>query len=122
MGIFKKQVKFISAICPECKGHLELDSNLETAFCQYCGAQCIVENAPKKEKKQGKLETVLDFFERQQALHRQDKKERQRRIDEEERIKKEHLKKYWWIYVLIGVLFFGFIFTMAILENQGIIN
>ena len=48
MGIFKKRIKFVSAICPECKGHLELDSNLKTAFCQYCGAQCIVENAPKK--------------------------------------------------------------------------
>lgn len=121
MGIFKKQVKFVSAICPECKGNLELDSKLETAFCQYCGAQCIVENAPKKAKKQGKLEMLLDFFERQQALRRQDKQERQRRIDEEELKKKEHLRKYWWVYVLIGVSFFGFIFIMAILENQGIL-
>ena len=121
MGIFKKQVKFVSAICPECKGHLELDSKLETAFCQYCGAQCIVENAPKKQKKQSKLETVLDFIERQQDLRRQDKQERQRRIDEEERKRKDHLKKYWWAYVLIGVAFFAFILTMAILENQGII-
>ena len=76
----------------------------------------------KKKKKQGKLETVLDFFERQQALRRQDKQDRQRRIDEEERQKREHLRKYWWIYILIGVAVFGFIFTMAILENQGIIK
>ena len=50
MGLFKKQVKFISAICPECKGHLELDGNLERAFCQYCGAQCIVENVQNPNK------------------------------------------------------------------------
>lgn len=115
MNLFKKQVKFISAICPECKGHLELDSNLETAFCQYCGAQCIVENAPKKQMKQGKLETVLDFFERQQALRRQDKQERQRRIDEEERKRIEHLKKFWWIYSLIFIFTLGFLMILSLL-------
>lgn len=121
MGIFKKDVKFIAAICPECKGHLELDANLETAFCKHCGAQFIVENAPKKQKKQGKLEMVLNFFERQQDLRRQDKKERQRKIDEEERKRKNHIKKFWWIYVLIGFAFFAFLFTIIILEGQGVI-
>lgn len=121
MNLFNKQIQFVSAICPKCKGHLELDSNLETAFCQYCGAQCIVKNAPKKEKNQGKLETVLNFLERQQSLIRQDKYERQRQIDEEEKQKKESLKKHWRIYALIMIIFFSFIFTMAILENQGII-
>lgn len=121
MSLFKKQIKFVSAICPECKGHLELDANLETAFCQYCGAQCIVENAPKKEKKQNKLETVFDFIERQQSLIRQDKQERQRRIEKAEQKKSEHLQKYWWVYVIIGVAFFAFIATMAILEIQGIV-
>ena len=115
MNLFKKQVKFVSAICPECKGHLELDANLETAFCQYCGAQCIVENAPKKQKKQTKLETVLDFFERQQALRRQDKQERQRRIDEEERKRIEHLKKFWWIYGLIFIFTLGFLMILSLL-------
>ena len=116
MSIFKKQIKFVSAICPECKGYLELDSNLGTAFCQYCGAQCIVENAPKKARKQGKLGLILDFFERQQALYRQDKKERQRRINEEERKRKDHLKKYWWVYVLSFSLLLVILFIIAILE------
>lgn len=115
MSLFKKQLKFVSAICPECKGHLELDANLETAFCQYCGAQCIVENAPKKQKKQTKLEAVLDFFERQQALRRQDKQERQRRIDEEERKRTEHLKKFWWIYVLIFISTLCFLTILSLL-------
>ena len=115
MNLFKKQVKFVSAICPECKGHLELDANLETAFCQYCGAQCIVENAPKKQKKQTKLETLLDFVERQQALRRQDKQERQRKIDEEERKRTEHLNKFWWIYVLIFVATLGFLMILSLL-------
>ena len=121
MSIFKRKTKFVAAICPECKGHLELDSNLQTAFCQYCGAQCIVENAPKKEKKQTKLETVLDFFERQQNLHRQDKQERQRRIEEEKRKEEEHLKKYWIVYVLILFSIFALLFTFAFLEKQSII-
>ena len=121
MGIFKKQIKFVSAICPECKGHLELDANLERAFCQYCGAQCIVENAPKKERKQTKLETVLDFVERQQNLRRQDKREEQRRKDEEAKKQAEFTKKHFWVLIVtVGVLL-TFSIIMAILENQGII-
>jgi len=115
MGIFKKQVKFVSAICPECKGHLELDSKLETAFCQYCGAQCIVQNAPKPQKKQSRLETVLAFIERQQDLRRQDKQEKQRKLDEEKHQKEEYLKKYWWIYILIFILC-GFILPLTLLS------
>ena len=111
MGLFNKNPKFIAAICPECKGHLELDSNLEMAFCQYCGAQCIVENVKKKTKKKSKLELVLDFIERQQTLKRQDKAERQRREKEQEIERKEELKKTWWIYALV----FGSIFMTSLL-------
>lgn len=121
MGIFEKKVKFISAVCPECNGHLELDSNLETAFCQYCGAQCIVANAPKKAKKQNKLETVLGFIERQQDLRRQDKREKQRRADEEKKKQQEHLKKTWWIYLAVLVGIFLLSATLGILGDKGII-
>ncbi len=121
MGLFSKKVKFVSAVCPECKGHLELDSKLETAFCQYCGAQCIVKNAPSSKQNQGKLETIISFVERQQALKRQDKQEKQRKIEEEERKQKEHFKKCWWVYLLGVIALFGYITLMSILENQGII-
>ena len=121
MSFLKKQVNFISANCPECNGHLELDANLETAFCQHCGAQCIVENAPKKVKKQSRLETVLGFVERQQALRRQDKQEKQRKIEEEKHRQKEHFKKYWWAYALLGVGLVAFFIVMSVLEKQGIV-
>ena len=121
MGLFKKQVKFISAICPECKGHLELDGNLERAFCQYCGAQCIVENVQRKERKRTNLETVLDFVERQQNLRRQDKQEQQRRRAEEEKKSEEFRKKHLWIFIalMVGVMVFGLV--VSILAEQGII-
>ncbi len=121
MGFFKKGIKFVSATCPECKGHLELDANLERAFCQYCGAQCIVENAPKKAQKKNNLETVLDFVERQQNLRRQDKREQQRRKDEEERKQAEQNRKYWWAYLLMlgGIMLV--LVVLAILGEQGII-
>jgi DNA-directed RNA polymerase subunit RPC12/RpoP len=122
MGIFnKKKIKFVSAICPECNGHLELDANLETAFCQYCGAQCIVENAPSKKPKQNNLERVLDFVERQQSLRRQDRQERERRKREEEIKRKEELKKTWWIYFSIMVGFIALGLVMAILGSKGIV-
>ena len=117
MGIFKRRIKFVSAICPECKGNLELDGNLETAFCQHCGAQCIVENARKKTKRRNNLETVLDFIERQQSLRRQDKLEKRKRAEEEERKNQDHLKKFWWVYTLIFVSLLVFVGVMAILEN-----
>ena len=128
MGLFKKQIKFVSAICPECKGHLELDSSLTKAFCQYCGAQCVVENAPKNAKKRSGLETVLEFVERQQDLRRQDRRERERAEEERERAmeesdreQRENLRKYWYIYLISGLVFFGCIITMLILSKQGII-
>ena len=121
MDLFKKRIKFVSAICPDCNGHLELDSTLETAFCQYCGAQCIVENAPKKSKKPSQLEIVLAFVERQQSLHRQDKQERQRRIIKEEEKRNEHLKKYWWVYTIIIFSLFSLLLLLSILQNNGII-
>ena len=121
MGLFKKRVNFISAICPECKGHLELDGNLERAFCQYCGAQCIVENLQKKERKRTNLETVLDFVERQQNLRRQDRQERQRRKDEEERKEEEFRKKYLWVFIVLFVAIMALGLTLGILGEQGII-
>ena len=123
MGIFK-QVKFISAVCPECKGNLRLDPNLETAFCSKCGAQIIVRNA-KEKKKQGALEMVLNFVERQQTIRKQEKKdqlqkeEEERKKREEERAerkcrRKENFKRNWWKYLLIGV---GVYILCVVLSN-----
>lgn len=117
MGIFNKKMKFMAAICPECKGNLELDANLETAFCQYCGAQCIVENGRKKQRKQTKLEIVLDFFERQQSLKRQDKAEKRRKEQEEQQERKRELRKNWWIYALLIVGLFTLCIIMTLLEK-----
>ena len=120
MSMDDKEIKFVSAICPRCKGNLRLDSNLETAFCQYCGAQCIVENVQKKMKKESKLEIVLDFVERQQALYNQDKREQRQKQAEAERKQTEKLRKSWWIYALIFVGLFTLLIVMGILEKQGI--
>ena len=120
MNMFKRKISFISAICPECKGNLQLDSNLETAFCQYCGAQCIVENTPKRSSK-SKLETILSFIERQQSIRRCDKQTRQKKIEESEAKKAEHLKTYAWAYILLLICLFAFSIAMAILENLNVI-
>ena len=113
MGIFSKKIKFVSAICPECNGHLALDARLETAFCQYCGAQCIIEHAPKKSKRHGKLELVLDFVERQQALHRSDRREKEKIKREEKEKEREHEKKNMWIAVLVFGIIIVFSMIMA---------
>ncbi len=118
MSIFKRKTKFIAAICPACQGNLRLDSNLEVAYCQYCGAQCIVENAPKMKK--GKLETVLGFVERQQEIHRKEKEEKRKFKEEERQKREEKMRKGWWLYVALMAGLFGLLIIMAILEKQGI--
>ena len=80
----KKKPTFIAAVCPRCNANLEMDIELETAFCTNCNAPCIIENAERKSKKRPKkaLDSVIDFVERQQALNRKDKEEARRRNDE----------------------------------------
>ena len=121
MGLFKKKINFVSAKCPECNGNLELDTEFKVAFCNRCGAQCIVENAPRVKEKTSKLSKVLDFMERQQSIRRQDKKERERKAEEKEKKRENIIKKYWWIYAVILASLFALVITMAILENQGIV-
>ena len=116
MGLFKRKITFVSAKCPECGGNLELDSNMATAICQNCGAQCIVENKPKKKRATG-LETVIGFVERQQTLRRKDKQEKQRKKEEEERLERERMEKTWWIYLLVIGGFFFMLMIMAAIEN-----
>lgn len=68
----KKKTEFIAAVCPKCGGNLEMDTNLKTAYCQQCGAHCLIENAPKS-KKTTTLQTVISFFEREQDLKKKEK-------------------------------------------------
>ncbi len=103
MAFFKKKIQFTSAICPKCQGNLRLNTSMDRATCEHCGAECIVENASKQAKKQGKLELVLGFIERQQELHRQDKKEKQEKKKEER--KKEQKSAWIWLVALIGIIF-----------------
>ena len=121
MSLFKKKIEFISAICPECKGNLQVDTTLTKAYCQYCGAQCIIENAPKKKEKKRDLELLIDYVERRQAIKRQEKKEREQKEEENSRKQRAYFKKYWWVYFIGAILLYGLIFAMAILENQGIL-
>ena len=129
MGLFKRKVGFQTAICPKCGGNLEMDSKLKIAICKNCGVECIVKNAPKVKNK-SKFEMVFDYFEKQQALKRKDKKEQEQKIEDEKRKKelqiekekiakeqekkerelkrKEHFKKYWWAYLI------GFIVLMVL--------
>lgn len=117
MSIFKKEPKFVAAICPQCGGNLEMDSTLQTAFCQSCGAHCLMENVKKqKQKNPTAMQSIIGFVERQQELRRKDKAEKRQREEEEKKKHEAQIKKYWWIYALVMVGLFAFIAVMAILE------
>ncbi len=115
MGIFRKKIKFVAAICPECDGRLQLTSNMEVAYCPKCGAQCIVEDVPNKKK--GKLETILGFVERQQEIKRKEKEDKLKRKAEEKIKQEEQAKKSRWIALGLLVVFMAFVIIMAVVEN-----
>lgn len=140
------EIKMVSAVCPHCGAQLEVNANLEKAFCQYCGTQYFVANAVTnhnvynttnhttvnqsnsvKVGRKGTVEAVLDFVENKK---RQEEEER-RRIEDEERIQKEKwkekskirrekrhafIKKHW--KVLLSSLL-GFIISIKILNTIG---
>ncbi len=114
----EEKINFISYDCPQCSGKLELDPNMKTAVCKYCGTQFVIE---KEERKKGKLELVLDFFDRRAEKRREDKREKERKKEEKERQEREESNKRlgFCLFALAVLLVFSFI--MAILENQGII-
>ncbi len=90
MGLFKRKPKFIAAVCPQCGGNLEMDADLQTAYCTKCGAHCLVEDVQiRKPKKETPLQTVVGFVERQADLNRKDRAARQQRRDEEKQAKRQ---------------------------------
>ncbi len=117
MGLFRKKINFVSAICPNCKGNLKLDTKLERAICQHCGAESIIENTPKQQKQQGRLELVLDFIERQQEVRRQDKKERQIKKEELKKEQEKQERRTTWIAVLLLGVTLVVCGLMALLNN-----
>jgi len=128
MGLFKRKPKFIAAVCPQCGGNLEMDAQLQTAYCTKCGAHCLVEDVQiRKPKKETPLQTVVGFVERQADLNRKDKAARRqqreeeraarRQQQEEERKEKNKTAK---IVAIVGSIFFAalmiYAFVMAGLE------
>ena len=112
MNFFKKKVSFTSAICPRCGENLTLVSSLEIAFCQNCGAQCIVENVTKKSSKTT-FDKIIYFVERQQEIRRKEKVEKQRQLAEEQKRNAKWLREKWWVLALI----FGALFTFSIIAS-----
>ena len=127
MGLFKRKPKFIAAVCPQCGGNLEMDAQLQTAYCTKCGAHCLVEDVQiRKPKKETPLQTVVGFVERQSDLNRKDRAARQQRRDEEriarqqqqaeeKKQRDERLKKYFWVGVAMFVGLIALTVVLALL-------
>lgn len=45
-----KKVTLVPAKCPQCGADIDVDKNLETAFCSYCGTKIIIKDVVKKVK------------------------------------------------------------------------
>ncbi len=113
MALFKRKIEFVSAICPKCQGNLRLNTKMDRATCEHCGAECIVENTSKQSRKQGKLELVFDFIERQQEIRRQGKQERQEAKKEE----RKRERRSTWLAVIAFAAIMLFCGLMALLGD-----
>lgn len=49
-------MNFVAAKCPSCGADIQVDQNLETAYCSYCGSNIIVQNAIQRVKIIGPVE------------------------------------------------------------------
>ena len=120
MKLFNREPKFIIAQCPKCGGPLELDTNYETAHCQDCGMQYIVQNVDKKKKqKKTNFEMVMDFVERERDLKRKDKVERDK---QKAIVEKQDQKNATIIVIVCGIIVFAMITTIIILTSLGILE
>ena len=126
MGLFKRKPKFIAAVCPQCGGNLEMDSQLQTATCAKCGAQCLVEDVQiRKPKKETPLQTVVGFVERQADINRRDRAARRQQREEEREAKRKRQEeerkrnaKQTRTFAIVGVilLLVLLIFTVVMAE------
>ena len=114
MSIFKKkEKKIITLTCPECGGPLKAEEYSDTAVCQYCKSVCVISDLlPKK----GPLDKIFGFVDKQQRRRDKKKLEKQKKIEEENQKRKDHIKKYWWAYLLGIAAFAIFIAIMAYFE------
>ena len=54
-------MNFIAARCPNCGANIEVDQDLEHAFCSYCGSKIIIQGAVQKVKIAGPVEMTGTF-------------------------------------------------------------
>ena len=49
-------MNFVAAKCPNCGAEIQVDKNLETAFCSYCGSKMLVQDAVNRVRIVGPVE------------------------------------------------------------------
>lgn len=95
MEIFKKNRNSDQTRkCPNCGAEMVVDSVQDIGECPYCGTKCNLR------QDNGVVGNVISFIERQQQrIDKKNEEKRQKEL-EEERKRQEHLKRFWWVYVL----------------------
>lgn len=109
--------------CPDCGAELEVDSNREFCFCQYCGAKIILEESDASVRRtKARLKTIdkfLDQREAQQIRKMEDRRLREEAAREERRQREEKERKDFKQFMIGFVIFFfvciGLIMLMGVI-------
>ncbi|MCX6083300.1 MAG: hypothetical protein NTW32_27545 [Chloroflexi bacterium] len=110
--------------CTHCGGPVGMDAQRANHICQYCGSQIIVER-----EKISPVESVLGFVKDQQKRIDDIKKEKlenerkaREKAEKEREEAEKSLKKYWWVYVLVMLIIFGYSKVMEMQQTQVALN
>ncbi len=110
----RKNTKMMPAICTQCGGPVQVDTQRANAICQYCGSQIIIEKP-----KLSAVESVLSFVNDQQKRiddAKKAKKEEERKAREEA---DKSFKKYGLVYLFVMFVLFGFLAFMSSNEEKS---
>ena len=101
-------VKLVPGTCTQCGAKIDVDPQKDAAVCPYCGTPYVVEKAISNYNtfnihhtrinnvrvgKQGAVESVINFVDKQLEKKRQKEEEERRRLEEERRKREERMRK-----------------------------
>lgn len=118
-----RKIKITTLRCPNCNSEIEIDDNVEKGECPVCHAKFILE---EEQKPKGRLDKIIDFFDRQIDKHRQTKKEKELKKEQEKKLKQEENKKSLSNlgkgFLIFMIILFALSFLLLIMDGIGIVD
>lgn len=94
-------MKLYSLKCPHCGGNLEIEEDLETFFCKYCGAKIVMDRISKSQMRVREMEHDETLSEHQMQI-------------EIEKFKAKRTEEKMQAITMIGLFIFATIIVLGL--------